>query len=77
MNKVVANATCDPLAHLSVKTGWVQTSGGGSTSKRGMGKMSCSASLPAGGATNVKVKLAFASKPASLTLRRADLVLKQ
>jgi hypothetical protein len=73
----VASATCDPLGHLPVKTSWVETNLGGSHSRRGTGEMSCNATLPAGGPTLVQVTLAFSRKPASYTLRKADLILKQ
>jgi hypothetical protein len=42
-----------------------------------MGKMGCSATLAAGGATDVEVTLAFSRRPASVKLRKADLVVKQ
>jgi len=73
----VATATCDPLARLSVREAWVETNLGGSHSRRGQGKMSCSARLPAAGATTVKATLAFSHRPLTATLRKADLVLRQ
>jgi hypothetical protein len=73
----VASATCDPLGHLPVKTSWVETNLGSSHSRRGMGEMSCKATLPAGGPTLVQVTLGFSRRPASVTLRKADLVLRQ
>lgn len=73
----VATAACDPLGHLPVKLGWLQTSIGGEQTRRGNGKMSCNTTLAKGGATTVKATLAFSRKPARATLRRADLVVKQ
>ena len=70
-------AVCNPLGHLPVKTGWVETNIGGSHSRRGTGKMECSAKLATGGPTTVKTTLAFGKKPPTLTLKRADLIIKQ
>lgn len=39
--------------------------------------MACEATLPTGGPTAIEATLAFETKPAKLTLTRADLVLKQ
>jgi hypothetical protein len=75
--KSVATATCNPLGPMNVKVGWSETNIGGSHSRSGSGKMGCSATLPSGGATNVKATLAFSRKPATLTLSKADLVVKQ
>jgi hypothetical protein len=75
--KSVATATCNPLGAINVKLNWSETNIGGSHSRSGSGKMGCSATLPSGGATNVKATLAFSRKPATLTLSKADLVLKQ
>jgi hypothetical protein len=74
---VVASATCNPLGHMSVKLGWVETNWDGRHSRRGTGKMSCGARVPNAGATTVRARLAFSSRPATLTLTRADLVVKQ
>jgi len=73
----VAKATCDPLARLSVKESWVETNLGASHSRHGTGKLGCSVTLAAGGPTTVKATLAFSRKPATVTLRKADLVVKQ
>ena len=75
--KTVATATCNPLGHMSVKTSWVEENFGSSHSRRGGGRMDCTTNLPTGGATTVKARLAFSRKPASVTLRKADLVIKQ
>lgn len=73
----VAKATCDPLAKHSVRTGWVETNFGNSHSRKGSGKMACDVKLAKGGPTTVNVKLAFGQKPTKVTLRKADLVVKQ
>jgi hypothetical protein len=73
----VASATCDPLGHLPVRSSWTETNLGSSHSRKGVGEMSCNATLPAGGSTLVQVTLAFSRRPTSVTLRKADLVLKQ
>ena len=73
----VASATCNPLARLSVKESWIETNLGASHSRRGNGKLGCSVTLTAGGPTTVKATLAFSRKPALVTLRKADLVVKQ
>ena len=74
---VVATATCDPLATMHVKTGWVETNVGDKHTRSGNGKMSCSAKLAKGGSTKVKATLAVSDKPASFKLTKADLVVKQ
>jgi hypothetical protein len=73
----VATATCNPLGRLHVKEMWTETNLGSSHTRRGMGKMDCSVTVPSGGATTVKATLAFGRKPATQTLRKADLVVKQ
>lgn len=73
----VATASCNPLGRIPVKSSWTEVNLGGNHSRRGSGKMECSANLPSGGSTTVKATLAFARKPASETLRKADLVIKQ
>ncbi len=73
----VAATRCDPLGPLPVRESWVETNIGISHSRRGEGKMSCSAMLPAGGPTTVTATLAFSRRPASVTLRKADLVVKE
>lgn len=75
--KQVAKTTCDPLARLPTRVKWVETNIGSKHSRSGQGKMTCTASVPAAGQTNAKVTLAWASKPQSATIRKADLVLKQ
>lgn len=70
-------AECNPLGHLPVKTGWVETSIGSSHSRRGSGKMDCTAKLVTAGPTIVKTTLAFGKRPTSVTLKKADLVIKQ
>lgn len=73
----VAEAVCDPLGRMTAKVSWTETNIGSSHSRRGSGKMTCSASLPKGGPTAVKATLAFGQKPAKVTLKKADLVVKQ
>jgi hypothetical protein len=73
----VATALCDPLGHMTVKESWVETNLGASHTRRGRGKMNCSATLAAGGATTVKATLAYAHRPVAVTLRKADLVVRQ
>jgi hypothetical protein len=73
----VATAVCDPLGQMNIKVGWLETHFGSSSSRRGTGKMNCSASLPKAGPTTVQAALAFGSKPASFTLNKADLIIKQ
>jgi len=74
---VVASATCNPLARLSVRTGWVETNLGDRHSRRGNGKMDCTLNLTTAGATTVRAELAFSKKPATLTLKKADLAVRQ
>jgi hypothetical protein len=74
---VVAAATCDPLGKIDVKVKWIETSLNDSHSRSGSGRMACSAKVPKTGPTTVKARLSFGSPPAKLSLRRADLVLKQ
>ena len=69
----VATASCDLLANPKIKLSWVETNIGGKHSRRGKGKLDCTASLSSGGETTVRVKL----KASDLTLKRADLILKQ
>ena len=73
----VGTTVCNPLGHLSVKTGWVETNVGSSHTRRGMGKMSCELKLPSAGPTMVKTTLVFGKKAPTSTLRKADLVVKQ
>jgi hypothetical protein len=69
--------TCNPLGPIHVKQSWTETNLGASHSRHGLGKMECSANAPAVGATNVKATLAWMKKPASVTLKKADLVIKE
>jgi hypothetical protein len=73
----VGNVVCDPLGQMNVKVGWVQTSFNGSRSVSGSGKMAGGLHLDKGGATDVHATLAFGARPASFTLSKADLVIKQ
>lgn len=75
--KTVAAATCDPLGHLDIRIGWVQTDIGASHSRRGTGRMECSARVPTAGPTVVKATLAFLGRPAKVDLEKADLIVKQ
>jgi hypothetical protein len=52
---------------------WVETNVGDHHTRRGQGKLSCSASISRAGETKVEAKL----KASNLTIRKADLVLKQ
>ena len=70
-------AECDPLGRLPTKTSWVETNLGSSHSRRGTGRMTCSAKLAKGGPTIVKTDLAFGKRPEKLTMKKADLVIKQ
>lgn len=74
---VVATTTCNPLGSMSVKTSWVETNLGDHHTRSGNGKMACSVKLPAGGATVVRAQLAFSKKPPTLTLKKADLAVRQ
>lgn len=74
---VAASAVCNPLGRLPAKTGWIETNIGSSHSRRGNGKMDCSATVPSGGPTIVRAKLAFGQSPQALKLTRADLVVRQ
>ena len=73
----VATATCYPLGYLSTKFVWIEIDKASSHSRRGSGKMDCSATLRKGGPTTVDVTLAFTVRPPSATTPRVDLVLKQ
>lgn len=74
---VVANVDCNPLGPMSVKMSWVETNFGSSHSRSGSGKMDCSVALAHGGPTVVRARLVFVQKPATLTLKKADLAVKQ
>jgi hypothetical protein len=73
----VGSATCDPLGQMPVKMSWVETNLGDSHSRRGRGKMTCKVQLAAGGATTVRARLRWVTRPRTLSLTRADLVIKQ
>ncbi|MFT3712409.1 MAG: hypothetical protein QM817_32580 [Archangium sp.] len=72
----VARTSCNPLGAMNVKMSWVETNFGDSHSRSGKGKLGCSVKVPAGGATDVKVTLS-SSWPGKVTLKKADLVVKQ
>lgn len=73
----VATTVCNPLARLTVRTGWTSKSWGGSHSSKGNGKMACSVHIPSGGPTTVNATLAFSRRPTKLRLTQADLLVKQ
>ncbi len=73
----VATASCNALERMSVRTGWVETNFGDTHTRRGQGKMDCSAKLPLGGPTTVRATLAFEKSPRQAKLLKADLVVKQ
>lgn len=75
--KPVAKTTCDPLARLSTRVSWVETNIGSKHSRRGMGKLACTATVPAAGQTTAKVTLKLGARPTSINIKKADLVLKQ
>jgi hypothetical protein len=74
---VVARTKCDPLGRIPAKTSWTETNLGSSHTRHGNGEMTCAATLPHGGPTAVDATLAFAPKPSSVSLAKADLVLRQ
>jgi hypothetical protein len=74
---LVANAVCNPLGQLGIKVGWLEAASGAFRSLKGRGKMSCSAHVNKTGPTTVRAVLRFGTAPASATLRKADLLLKQ
>jgi hypothetical protein len=73
----VATAECPALGPMSMKVGWVETQFGASRSRSGNGKMTCSAQLAKSGPTIVQSTLAFDVRPLSVTVTKADLVVKQ
>ena len=73
----VGTATCNPLGPINVKSTWIETNLGSKHTRSGNGKMACSVKVDKGGSTTVKVSLAFAKKPASGGIKKADLVIKQ
>ena len=74
---VRARAVCDPLGSMSVKIGWVETHLGSKNSRSGQGRMPCDLDVPAAGTYLVRARLAFGNRPGELTLKQADLVVKQ
>jgi hypothetical protein len=70
----VGSASCNLLAAPKVKMSWVETNIGGKHSRRGRGKLDCSVDLSSAGEYEVRVKLKASS---NITLRKADLVVKQ
>lgn len=73
----VATAVCNPLDGLNVQMRWVQIDSGNAHSRSGNGKMDCRALLPKGGSTTVQATLAFAVRPLTASITKADLVVKQ
>lgn len=73
----IADAKCDALGRFTTKTMWTESHLGSSHKRRGNGKMACKASVPAAGETEIAATLSFSQKPTSVTLRKADLVLRQ
>ena len=69
----VASTTCNLLGNPKIKMSWVETNIGDKHKRRGRGKLDCSVSISSAGDYTVKVKL----KASDLTLRKADLVVKQ
>jgi hypothetical protein len=65
------------LGPMSMKVGWVETHFGDSGSRSGNGRMKCAAQLAKSGPTLVRATLAFDPRPVSVTLSKADLVVKQ
>lgn len=75
--KSVASTTCNPLGQINVKVNWIETNLGDSHTRKGSGKMSCTVKLPSGGPTTIKATFAVAHAPTSITVTKADLVVKQ
>lgn len=73
----VATTECEALGPMSMKVGWIETQFGASRSRSGNGKMACGVHLPKGGPTTVQATLDFSARPSSVTLNKADLVVKQ
>ena len=73
----VAKAECQALGQMRMKVGWVETNFGASHSRSGSGKMTCNAQLAKSGPTVVQATLGFGVRPISVTLSKADLVVKQ
>ena len=60
-----------------MKSSWTETNFGTTHSRHGSGRIECSANAPATGPTTVKATLAWVKKPTTVTLRKADLVIKE
>lgn len=73
----VATAECQALGPITMKVLWVETQFGASRSRSGNGRMTCSAQLARSGPTVVQTTLDFTTRPISVTLNKADLVVKQ
>ena len=73
----VATAECQALGPMTMKVGWAEMQLGASRSRSGSGKMTCSAQLAKSGPTVVHATLGFGARPISVTLSKADLVVKQ
>lgn len=76
-DKVVASATCDPLADLPTKLNYVRLDLNEKHTRRGQGRMTCEVKVPAAGPTTVEATLAWTHPPASAALKRANLLIKQ
>ena len=74
--ELTREVTCSPL-DVSTIVKSVETRIGDHHSIKYNGKMRCSVSVPSSGQTLVKAKLLVDAKSGSLTLERADLVVKQ
>jgi hypothetical protein len=73
----VASVTCDALGFHPAETNWSYMDIGDRHQWRGNAKMDCHANLVSGGSTTVNAKLAFGTKPSNVTIRKADLELRQ
>ncbi len=74
-SKAVATATCNPL-DVGTKIGSVETTLGSHHSKSYNGKMRCELVAPAAGKYTVHTALHYDTKPRTLTVKDASLVLK-
>ena len=74
---VVASTECNPLGRMNVKTSWVETNVGDHHTRSGNGKMDCGVKLPSGGPTVVRAHLVFLKKPTRISLKKADLAVRQ
>jgi hypothetical protein len=73
-DRVVSHATCDPLRQTGSQSCIYRY---GNQDQRCSFVMNCSATLPVGGPTVVRVRFSLPTKPADFTLHRADLVVGQ